>query len=169
MNIRPPICLVARQNRRSGHFRGGKRSSRRSLKSRKSWMLAGQPAFHAIQHTRTVAGTRGSGGNGDAPRSRHRSIFGVRYGLQSLPDHVGRNGWRRWQGSGSSCGIGSSFRSRPVFHALQTVSTDTVPMRARAGVGSSKTGCVLLLFYFRLFSGRPSLPNEKREKRSIYL
>ncbi len=47
-------------------------------------------------------------------------------------------------------------------------SNDTVPTRAR-GVSSSKTGCVLLLFYFRLFSGRPSMPDEKREKRSIYL
>ena len=35
VNIRPPICLVAHQNRYSGHFRGGKRSSPRSGKSRR--------------------------------------------------------------------------------------------------------------------------------------
>jgi hypothetical protein len=52
----------------------------------------------------------------------------------------------------------------------QTESNDTVPRAcALRGVRSLKTGCVLLLFYFRLFSGRPSMPNEKHEKRSIYL
>jgi hypothetical protein len=32
-----------------------------------------------------------------------------------------------------------------------------------------KRAVFYFLFYFRLFSGRPSMPNEKREKRSIYL
>jgi len=54
-------------------------------------------------------------------------------------------------------------------HALRREDGGTPYARARAPVRSSKSGCVLLLFYFRLFSGRPSMPNEKREKRSIYL
>ncbi len=53
--------------------------------------------------------------------------------------------------------------------AKQAVSNDTVPTRVRARVCSSETGCVLLLFYFRLFSDHPSMPNKKREKGSIYL
>jgi hypothetical protein len=32
-----------------------------------------------------------------------------------------------------------------------------------------KRAVFYFLFYFRLFSGRPSMPHEKREKRSIYL
>ena len=32
-----------------------------------------------------------------------------------------------------------------------------------------KRAVFYFLFYFRLFSGRPSMPNEKRERRSIYL
>jgi hypothetical protein len=32
-----------------------------------------------------------------------------------------------------------------------------------------KRAVFYFLFYFRLFSGRPSMPIEKREKRSIYL
>ena len=32
-----------------------------------------------------------------------------------------------------------------------------------------KRAVFYFLFYFRLFSSRPSMPNEKREKRSIYL
>jgi hypothetical protein len=32
-----------------------------------------------------------------------------------------------------------------------------------------KQAVFYFLFYFRLFPGRPSMPNEKREKRSIYL
>ena len=45
------------------------------------------------------------------------------------------------------------------------------PPYARAGGGSihQKRVVFYFLFYFRLFSGRPSMPNEKREKRSIYL
>jgi hypothetical protein len=50
--------------------------------------------------------------------------------------------------------------------------TDTVRTRPRAPAGPSiENGLcstfVLLSFYFRLFSGRPSMPHEKREKRSI--
>lgn len=32
-----------------------------------------------------------------------------------------------------------------------------------------KRAVFYFLFYFRLFSGHPSMPNKNREKRSIYL
>ena len=65
MNIRPSVCLFARQKRYNGHFRGGNHSLRRLGETRGSSSLVKLRVFRATLRTRICEGIAGFAGSGN--------------------------------------------------------------------------------------------------------